>query len=44
MNGIKDLMKEAKELNDSWLHYSRTDNAASKHDLEDENPFISDEY
>jgi len=44
MNGIKNLMAEAKDLNDSWLHYSRTDNVAGKHDLEDENPFISDEY
>ena len=43
INGIWPLMKEARQISDSFLHYAHSTDISQTVRLEDENPFIEDE-
>ena len=43
VNGIKALMREAKQINNSWLHFAQNKDPAGVVNFDDENPFIEDE-
>lgn len=43
INGIKNLMREAKDINDSFLHHSLNPDVTKQIQLDGENPFVEDE-
>ena len=44
VNGIKSLMKESREIRNSFLHESLMSDPVNTVNLDDENPFIEDEH
>lgn len=42
INGIRPLMKEARRVNNSWMNAALSQNVASQHQFDEENPFIED--
>lgn len=43
INGIKSLMREARGINDSFVHYSQNPDVTKQIQLDGENPFVEDE-
>lgn len=43
INGIRQLMQEAKKINDTWLNICQSQNVATTLQLENDNPFLEDE-